>query len=77
MCFMFQCVITFLGIKPIPAYYGAYMFPPEAERIGWALAFVPISLIPLTMIVQFFIKVGSFNVSDFCTWISLHFSSTF
>lgn len=63
MSFWFQCVIIFLAVSYKPPHYGAYYFPEWANSIGWALAFVPVSLIPLVMIIQLIRSFGSCAVS--------------
>ena len=53
----------FLAVNYVPAFYGDYNFPSWAESIGWALALLPVAFIPITMIVQFFRKLGNPAVS--------------
>jgi len=55
------CVIAFLARYYVPAYYGNYSFPKWAEDIGWCIALLPTAVIPITMVIMFFYKVGNWT----------------
>ncbi|XP_038056296.1 sodium- and chloride-dependent glycine transporter 1-like isoform X2 [Patiria miniata] len=48
-----------------PVYYGTYNYPPWSEALGWVMAFIAPTMIPVFMVVNFLKSEGSNIIEKF------------